>query len=333
MYDLLKHPQDEIDAVIVNTAAKKGVASAIVEKDLWVSVTLDYLFHHCPWKDRVAFKGGTCLSKVYGLIERFSEDIDLILDWRVLGYGIDEPWEERSNTKQEAFIADSRQRLFAFLANEFLPEFKRGMGALLGKKINAYIEEDDLGTVHFAYPSSFSDKAIVKTIRLEIGVLGSWLPLQRAVIKPFIAEEYPYILSYGEVALLATTPERTFWEKATILHQEAFRPEGSKVPDRYSRHYYDLYMMSRGGVKDSALEKHELLEEVANFKMKFYPRKWARYELARFGTLRLLPAQHSVPQLMRDYESMASMIYGVRPSFDELLDAIATLENEINRKK
>ena len=145
MYALLKHPQEEIDTVIINAAAKKGVGAAIVEKGLWVSVTLDYLFHHCPWKNRVAFKGGTCLSKVYGLIERFSEDIDLILDWRVLGYGVDEPWEERSNTKQEAFIADSRQRLFAFLKNEFLPEFKKGMGSLLNKEIDAYIEEDDLG--------------------------------------------------------------------------------------------------------------------------------------------------------------------------------------------
>ncbi len=47
----------------------------------------------------MVFKGGTSLSKAFGLIERFSEDIDLILDWRLLGYGIDEPWEERSNTK------------------------------------------------------------------------------------------------------------------------------------------------------------------------------------------------------------------------------------------
>ena len=41
---------------------------------------LDYLFHRSVWKDKIAFKGGTSLSKSYGLIERFSEDIDLILD-------------------------------------------------------------------------------------------------------------------------------------------------------------------------------------------------------------------------------------------------------------
>ena len=80
-----------------------GLNDAIVEKDFWVCFTLDYLFHRCPWKDSITFKGGTSLSKAFNLISRFSEDIDLILDRRVLGYGKLEPWEKRSNTKQDAF--------------------------------------------------------------------------------------------------------------------------------------------------------------------------------------------------------------------------------------
>lgn len=86
-----------------NTADKMGLNDAIVEKDFWVCFTLNYLFHRSPWKDSITFKGGTSLSKAFRLISRFSEDIDLILDWRVLGYGRDEPWEKRSNTKQDAF--------------------------------------------------------------------------------------------------------------------------------------------------------------------------------------------------------------------------------------
>jgi len=72
-------------------------------KDFWVCWTLDYLFQDSPWKDRMAFKGGASLSKVYRAIERFSEDIDPILYWRLLGYSEDEPWQERSPTKQDAF--------------------------------------------------------------------------------------------------------------------------------------------------------------------------------------------------------------------------------------
>ena len=82
-----------------NTANRMQMSDAIVEKDFWVCLMLDYLFHHSPWKNAITFKGGTSLSKAYHLINRFSEDIDLILDWRILGYSLNEPWEERSNTK------------------------------------------------------------------------------------------------------------------------------------------------------------------------------------------------------------------------------------------
>lgn len=89
--------ENDRKALFQNTAAKMGLTNAIIEKDFWVCFMLDYLFHRCKWKNSIAFKGGTSLSKAYALIERFSEDIDLILDWRVIGYSIDEPWQERSN--------------------------------------------------------------------------------------------------------------------------------------------------------------------------------------------------------------------------------------------
>lgn len=104
-----------------NTADKMGLNDAIVEKDFWVCFTLDYLFHRSPWKDSITFKGGPSLSKAFHLISRFSEDIDLILDWRVLGYGKDEPWEKRSNTKQDAFNKEANARAEVFLAETLCP--------------------------------------------------------------------------------------------------------------------------------------------------------------------------------------------------------------------
>lgn len=330
IYKLTKLTKEEFNTIISNTAAKKGMNTAIVEKDFWVCVTLDYLFNHSKWKNQFAFKGGTCLSKVYHLIERFSEDIDLILDWRVLGYKISEPWENRSNTKQQKFIDESKERLFAFLKDEFLPEFKDGMSKILGINCNAYIDEDDLGTIIFAYPHSFTSPSILSNIRLEIGILSTWIPLHKTSVKSFIFEEYPNLISSPDIVLLATTPERTFWEKVTILHQEAHRPNDSKIPARYSRHYYDVYCMCQKGIKDIALKNQKLLEDVASFKMKFYPRRWAKYEEARFGTLRLMPPSHSIEYLRKDYESMRSMIYGEYPSFDDVLVAIKKIEEEIN---
>jgi len=83
MRTVARLPDSDRGELFRNTADKMGLNDAIVEKDFWVCFTLDHLFHRCPWKDAITFKGGTSLSKAFNLISRFSEDIDLILDWRV----------------------------------------------------------------------------------------------------------------------------------------------------------------------------------------------------------------------------------------------------------
>lgn len=161
----------DLAALFHNTADKVGITAAIVEKDFWVCWMLDYLFHRCEWKDHIAFKGGTSLSKSYGLIERFSEDIDLILDWRVLGYSIDEPWEERSNTKQNAFNNEAGIRTEAFLKDSFIPSVLSDLEKELPEPIQCYIDAEDPQTVIIAYTRSFNDVSVLPVIRLEIGAL------------------------------------------------------------------------------------------------------------------------------------------------------------------
>lgn len=330
MYKVAQLKINDRKDLFTAAAQKMNTSEAIVEKDFWVCFTLDYLFHDNGWKNALAFKGGTSLSKVYNLIERFSEDVDLILDWRILGYGINEPWEERSNTKQQKFLEDTRNRLFEFLNNDFVPVFKSDMKNLIDDDFDVHIKEDDPGTVSFVYPRAFSDDAILNEIRLEIGAMAAWTPTQSAEIMPYAAEYYPQFFDKPKTEILTTTAERSFWEKATILHQEAFRPDGSNIPMRYSRHYYDLYCMAGSPVKDNALEMPELLRDVAAFKEKFYPRNWARYDLAKFGSIRLMPPEHSIESLKDDYKAMQSMIYGVCPPFDKILQVIEELEKEIN---
>ena len=115
---------DERRLVFEAAAQRMALAPAVVEKDFWVCYTLDHLFHRSGFAESMVFKGGTSLSKAFGLIERFSEDIDLILDWRLLGFGEDEPWEPRSNSAQERFKADSIERTNAFLADAFAPKLR-----------------------------------------------------------------------------------------------------------------------------------------------------------------------------------------------------------------
>jgi hypothetical protein len=132
-----------------------------------------------------------------------------------------------------------------------------------------------------------------------------------------------------EVTPEAIAAERTFWEKATILHQEAHRT--SRLPPRYSRHYYDLYKLARSSVRDTALARITLLEDVVEFKRRFYPSAWARYDRAVPGTFRLLPNSNSqIANLKRDYQEMHVMFFGQPPDFGLILDELRRLESHIN---
>jgi len=334
MIKIAKMLDEEKKLIFESVAYQMRINPAIIEKDYWVCLTLYYLFSFSSFKDHLVFKGGTCLSKVYNVIERFSEDIDLILDWRLLNYGILEPWNDRSKTKQLKFIEETRIRLFQFLKNVFLPKFKEEMSKLLGFNINAYIREDDLGTVLFEYPRLYDNNSILNEIRIEIGTLASWEPNKDATLVPYISKYYPNLFNNPIVNVKATTIERTFWEKITILHQESHRPETSKMPNRYSRHYYDVYKIYQSELIDKNSEKFiELLPKVAIFKDKFYPRAWARYDLARIGTLKIVPKNIFMEQLKKDYQDMQDMIYDERPNFNELIDSIKKIEEDINSLK
>ena len=311
------------------TAREKKLPEAVIEKDFWVCWTLNYLFHDSPWKDHLAFKGGTSLSKCFDLIHRFSEDIDLILDWRLVGCGKDEPWAERSKNQQDKFNKAVNARTEVFLAEDFAPGLEADFRTLLRDNFQISIDPADPQTVCFAYPRLFSEGAILPIIRLEIGALAAWTPTQEATITSFAAEQYPQVFLQPGTSLRTVSPERTFWEKVTILHKEAFRTNG-KIPPRYSRHYYDLQCMARSLVKDAAFQDLDLLRQVVAFKDRFYPAGSAHYELAEPGTMRLMPPEDCLSALRADYEHMKNMIFGEKPEFEVILAAIAALESEIH---
>ncbi len=329
---IAKAPEKVRKDLFTTTSDKAHIQPAHVEKDFWVCYILDYLFSKSPWKDVIAFKGGTSLSKGYNLIERFSEDIDLMLDWRVLGYGLKEPWEVRSNTKQLLFNEEANNRTDLFCRNEMVPGILADLRDKGGVDINCFVDDNNPQTVKIIYPNCFKDASILKEIRLEVGILGAWTPVERRPITSYCAEQFPQTFERPSADVLTVLPQRTFWEKVTILHREAYRPETSKMPTRYSRHYYDLCKMAKTPVKDLALNDEKLLEKVVAFKDKFYRSPWARYDLAKRGTMRLVPPEHAIEPLRKDYEKMSNMIFGEKPTFEEVMDGIAQLEAEINAK-
>jgi len=310
------------------TAERLGMGSvAVVEKDFWVCWTLKRLFEHPQLSRLLIFKGGTSLSKVYGLIDRFSEDIDLILDWRVVT-DVD-PMAVRSKASQGKLNERINEQARAYIAETLFPLLEDALGAYCS--IDILGDEKYLGhIVRVKYPETSRSVGLLPYIQLEIGPLASWVPHSMYTVQPYAADEFAGQFDDAGCPVCAIAAERTFWEKATILHHEAHRPEGGSVPSRYSRHYYDLYLMAESNVRASALSELSLLESVVDFKMRFYPRGWARYELATPGTLKLIPPDWVLKAMGADYDAMQEMIFGRRPSFDQIVEGLQKLEMEIN---
>jgi hypothetical protein len=317
-------PAAERNELFSESAAKMGTTPAVIEKDFWVTWVLDRLFAQPELARLLMFKGGTSLSKAYRLIERFSEDIDLILDWRVLGG--EDPWAERSKSQQVKLNEAINEKALSYIGNELLPR----VAAALDGVCACELEGGALHVVNIRYPGAFSDVYLRPEVRLEIGPLASWVPYEQREIGSYAAEAFPRVFQRRTCTVNVIKAERTFWEKATILHQEAHRPAGKVQPERHSRHYYDLSRMAMSVVKDAALADMTMLASVAEFKQRFYPCVWARYDLAKPGTLRLIPEGTVLATVKADYRAMANMMFGNVPEFDEVMAVLQQLQDEIN---
>jgi len=315
---------DELHELFSETAAQRGITQSIVEKDFWVTWALGKLFADEQLSNILMFKGGTSLSKVFGVIERFSEDIDLILDWQTLTET--DPLDERSKTKQAKLNSEVNEKAKDYIRDELLPHIASLLEPLCQCKIG-----DDAFSISVTYPASFKDKYLRPEILLEIGPLASWLPYEQYTIRSIASNSFEKLFAEPTCSVNAIVAKRTFWEKATILHHEANRPEASPIPSRYSRHYYDLAMMANSSIREESLADIELLNNVVEFKKKFYSRGWAQYDDAVNGSLKLLPPEHRYKALMSDYAAMRSMIFGDYPDFDTIMHILANLEKAINQ--
>ena len=317
-------------AIVINKVALSFPLKAFaIEKDFWVCFILDHLFHDSEFHNLFVFKGGTSLSKAYHVIERFSEDIDLILDWRELK--IDEnPWQERSKTKQDKFNKQLNNKASKFFKDKLIPTLNAELTTKINGDFLLTLDEEGNMVINFYYPINYSNKYLRNYIRLEIGPLAKWVPSHLKSISPFVCEIYPNRFKQKESLILTTDIERTFWEKISILHKISNFPKDKFLPKRYARHYYDIYMMANSWVKQRAFDRKELLEDIIKFDQKFYYTKSADYSHATTKEIQLLPNESISQQLYYDYKQMKDMIYGFIPKFEDILSYLETLQEDIH---
>ena len=336
MNNIAMMPADERAEVFAETANRKGLSEAIVEKDFWVCWMLMQLFSIDTFSGRLLFKGGTSLSKIFHAINRFSEDIDLAVDYAALGFtGTRDPRQEAiSKTRRAGILDEMMAACQLYIGTEFLDALRIRCEEVLGtaRAWRLDVSEQDRDVVRFRYPPASTKGLtyVVPQVVLELGTHAEFVPHDRFTLRSFVAEEFPNLVLDGDIAVEALLAKRTFWEKATILHAEYHRPLEKPLPDRYSRHYYDVAMLAQTPIRAEALGDITLLAQVVRHKETFYPSAWARYDFAQPGTLHLVPTESRIGTLERDYRNMGVMIFGEPPPFDIIMETLVALEKEIN---
>ncbi len=326
-------PAEERRLYVEQAATRRGLSPVIMEKDFWVCWLLGVLFES-EFSDSLVFKGGTSLSKVFGVIERFSEDIDLSLSPDFLKL----PPVGISRNQTSKWMKKAESACSSAVQNRIGPVLEAAATKVLGKSDRAWFEfQTDAHTqspvLLLHYPSSQVPgfHYLRRSVKLEFGSLTDQQPIGRHSVRPWIADIFLGAFADWRCEVIALEVERSFWEKATILHMEYYRPAEKPIPDRLSRHYADMAALSQHPISGKAVNRNDLRARVVSWKSQFFGSAWANYEQAKPGTFRLVPPPKRLSALRRDYQAMRDMFLTEPKGFDEILTTLATLEAQINR--
>jgi len=331
-------PRDRLDLFLA-AANRLGAPVGNIEKDFWVCWTLDALYSRLPkGGPRLLFKGGTSLSKAYGLIQRFSEDIDVTVFRDDLDQAVSvEELEGMSNKKRKVKLDAIRDACRTYIVGPL----NNTLSGLVAEATNraGRVEVDaadpDGQTLLVWYPEvEPRDGAYVRpVVRIESGAKSALDPNQPATLHPYVAEEIPGLdLTVANVTTIE--PGRTFWDKVVIVHglrrwyerRGVLRQEGQRV----SRHYYDLHCLMASEHGAAALAARDLGRDSVRHARMFFDRPDFDLTSARPGSFALTPTEGMVDALRRDYANTAGMIFGEPPKFDAILASLQALEAASN---
>ena len=328
----LELPADDRRLYIEQAAIRRNLSPVLLEKDFWVCWLLGILFES-QFAGSLVFKGGTSLSKVFGVIERFSEDIDLSLSPAFLKL----PDAGSSRNQASKWMTKAEAACGAAVQKQIGPAIESIVAGVLGKKEPAWFEfltdsNTNSPVLLFHYPSSqpAGFDYLKRSIKLEFGSLTDQQPVGRHPVRPWVADVFPDAFVDWRCDVVALEIERSFWEKATILHMEYHRPAEKPTPDRFSRHYADTAALAKHAAASKAVDQHELRNRVVQWKSQFFGSSWANYDNAKPGSFRLIPPLDRHAALRRDYQAMRDMYLSEPTSFDEILAILAELEKRIN---
>ena len=334
MNKFLTLTKEQRAAVFERVGASVGLPMQAVEKDFWVTVILQAVFS-LPVAQHLIFKGGTSLSKAWGLISRFSEDIDLAVNPIALGAA------EGDLTKKQ--IKKLRKASSLFVSEQLTPMLcakinEMGMSAFLnieaqpnGEGDNTYPEPRQ---IYIRYQSVFEKPLtyLRPDVVLEVSARSLIEPAMPTHVSCILADYIP-IQSACDAVVHTAIPAKTMVEKMFLLHELFSVPEHGTRAERKSRHLYDLYQMMQQDFAQEAITNDALWESIRHHREVFTSVQGVDYSGDVRQRICLLPREDIVAIWQSDYETMrSSMIHGSAPTWDELIEQITILQNKTRKK-
>ena len=326
--------------LFLGAAAHLGTAVQNVEKDFWVCWTLDALFNGLEvGGPRLLFKGGTSLSKAFGLISRFSEDIDITVFRDDLGQGAEvADLDALSGKKRRARLDAIRDACQAYIAGPLTAQFTHLAASVILEdrfRLEPDPDDKDSQSLLFWYPAvtTITGEYIRSAVKIEAGAKSALDPHIAASITPYVAQDLPD-LDLTVANVVTVKPERTFWDKVMILHGlrqwHDHRGELRHGGQRVSRHYYDVHQLMQAPLVAAWQADHALAIDCARHARLFFGSADLGLDSAVPGTFTLTPSPVMREALARDYEAMAGMVFGDIPRFDAVLDSAERFEQIVN---
>lgn len=321
--EFLKLTTDERREVINAAAPELGILPAVAEKDVWVCFVLNVLFS-IPDRRPMVFKGGTSLSKVYKLIKRFSEDIDVSVNF-LQDYG-----DKISKTKAGSIRHEIESNLQTYKKEVLLPALDKH-----AKLHDLTVEPGDTEwEIHINYKSVLASGVdyIKPRVKIELSGRNETEPSEQHTIQPYLLGQTTDLI-FPEATIDALLAERTFWEKVTLIHAGLNSGSIEKTAERMSRHWSDLVVMMKNETGERAIKDEDLCLKVVNHKDAFWRDGKAKYDDCRNKKFNLVPTGDALKVLQADYEAMlsAGMFFDETPAtFEQILKEISMLETRLN---
>lgn len=313
---------------------RKSLEKASLEKDLFVCYFLHRAFACAGVGEHLTFKGGTSLSKAHAITDRFSEDVDLVVDRNALGLPEDGiPGPQHSARQQKERAKKIAKACYAWAADVMIPKLREAMGADLAGRNWAFTiapDNDNHETnISFDFPRLFdAGSYLLPNVKVDLVAKADIWPSQPMPIRSYLHELFPDALGEGSFMANTLHAERTMLEKALLLHEVLIqRPEGPR--SRLARHYYDLFFLLRAGIDQLAKKDVGLYQAIVQQRSIYYRYSGVDYDALLQDGFTIIPQGAAHDAWHHDYDGMSrDMFYGEVPAFNDVMTAMEQFEQE-----